>query len=111
MPRWALFLPLGLVTLALGLLFFRLGWIAANLTETDVINTYAARYLQEAGPTAKASDCVARPAQAPGVWIVVTCAGAEMRYDYYVNRFGGLRSIRGPEADAHGVGQPEEPRT
>ncbi len=111
MPRWALFLPVGLLTLVLALLFFRLGWIAANLTETDVINTYAARYLQEAGPGARVSDCVARPGQGAAVWIVVSCEGTAGRYSYHVNRFGGLRHVSGPGFEGNAPPAPQEPRT
>jgi hypothetical protein len=89
MPRWFWFVPFGLLTLAGALYAFRLGWIAATITETDVINAYALEYLQTAGPDARATDCVARPGAQRGVWLVVSC-GEAPRYDYPVDRFGRL---------------------
>jgi hypothetical protein len=89
MPRWFWFVPVALLTLAGALYAFRLGWIAATITETDVINTYAREYLRTAGPEARATDCVARPAAQRGVWLVVSC-GEAPRYDYAVDRFGRL---------------------
>lgn len=99
MPRWVWFVPLGAITLALGLWGFRMGWIAATITETDVINTYAQKYLADraergSGEPPAATDCVAYPGQTQGIWLVVSCgsesADAGARYEYHVNRFGGL---------------------
>lgn len=90
-PRWLWFLPLAMATVLGGLWAFRLGWVAATITETDVINAFAQQYLETEGPPAKPTDCVARPGATPGVWIIVTCQSARgMRYDYAVNRFGTL---------------------
>lgn len=90
MPRWLWFVPLGALTVLVGLWAFRLGWVAATITETDVVNTYAARYLQTAGPDARTTDCVARPGRQRGVWLVVSCAGSGRRVDYAVDRLGRL---------------------
>ncbi|MFK7868993.1 MAG: hypothetical protein AB8B58_07115 [Roseobacter sp.] len=97
-PRWLWFLPLMMATVLGGLWAFRMGWVAATITETDVINTFAQRYLETEGPHAQRTDCVARPGQAPGVWIVVSCQSARgTHYDYAVNRFGTLlqRAVTG----------------
>lgn len=100
MPQWMWFAPLGLLILALGLWGFRLGWIAATITETDVIETYTAHYLQTQGATARATDCSARPAPDNDVWIVVRCAAASgARFEYPVDRWGRLvqpAPARGP---------------
>lgn len=102
MPRWAIWLPVAALTLVGAVYAFRLGWIAARLTETDVIVTYAARYLSEAGAGAQATDCTAAPGQRRSVWIVVTCRTDGGRvYRYPVNRFGGLVAsapVSGPQA-------------
>lgn len=91
MPRWLWFAPLALLMVLSSIWAFRLGWIAATITETDVITAYSARYLQEYGPAAKATDCTARPGRARGVWIVVTCVGAQTGHnEYAVDRLGRL---------------------
>jgi hypothetical protein len=99
MPRWFWFMPFVLLTVASALYAFRLGWIAATITETDVINTYAVQYLRTAGPDAQATDCVARPGAQRGVWLVVSC-GEAPRYDYAVDRFGRLISPAAPNGTA-----------
>jgi hypothetical protein len=92
-----------LVVLA-ALFGWRHGWVAANVTETEVITAYAQRYLEDrardgTGETAVATECRARPSER--VWIVVIC-GPEphdpMRhYTYYVGRDGRLVQVVGPE--------------
>lgn len=68
---------------------FRYGWIAVTLTETDVINAVAQRYItQDGGADARASDCVGVPGQIAGAWITVQC-GALL---YHVNQFGSVIS-------------------
>ena len=101
MPRWLWWAPLGLLVLAFALIGLRYGWIAATTTETDVINRYATRYIKEHGGTAALTDCVAYPGTAyPGIWMVVSCTptGSEGpgRYEYFVNRLGGLEYRNGP---------------
>lgn len=87
MPRWVWWVPLGLATLVGALLAFRYGWIAATITETDVINAMANRYLTEdGGAEAQVGDCVGLPGQIDGAWITVQCGG----FAYHVNRFGTL---------------------
>lgn len=87
MPGWVWFVPLGLATLVGALLAFRYGWIAATITETDVINAIANRYVTEdGGADARAADCVGLPGMRPGAWITVRCGTIE----YHVDRFGRL---------------------
>lgn len=93
MPRWIWFTPLVLLILALAAWAFRLGWIAATITETDVINIYAHRYLAEAGAVARLTDCTALPGDQSGVWIIVRCIGPDGRYDYPISRFGRLLAL------------------
>jgi len=93
MPRWLWFVPLGLATLIGALLAFRYGWIAATITETDVINAFANRYVaQDGGAAAQVADCVGLAGQIDGAWITVRCADLL----YHVNRFGGLISTGTP---------------
>ncbi|MFK7879147.1 hypothetical protein [Roseobacter sp.] len=95
MPAWLWWAPLAVLVLALGIWAFRWGWIATMITETDVINTYAERYLQEAGNAARRTDCSAVPGDQNGVWIMIRCApSAGGRYDYPVDRFGRLLELR-----------------
>ena len=89
MPRWVWFVPLGLATLIGALLAFRYGWIAATITETDVINAFALRYVTEdGGNDAQISDCVGLAGQIEGAWITVRCGA----FSYHVNGFGTLIS-------------------
>lgn len=87
MPRWLWWMPLGVLTLVVGLMMFRAGWIVARITETDVIAHYAALYVAGAGPGARMTDCSAMPSQAPGVWLVIRCGENTL---YPVDRFGRL---------------------
>lgn len=94
MPRWVWFAPLAALAVAIGAWAFRWGWIAATLTETDVITTYSARYLEERGEGARLTDCTAQPGALEPVWILVTCVDQDQtRYDYPVDRFGRLLQI------------------
>ncbi|MGJ8603903.1 MAG: hypothetical protein ACSHXH_07210 [Marivita sp.] len=87
MPRWVWFAPLGLATLVGALLAFRYGWIAATITETDVITAFAQRYVtQDGSADARIVDCVGLAGQMDGAWITVRCADIL----YHVNRFGAL---------------------
>lgn len=94
MARWLWWVPIGVLTLWLALHFFRLGWISANLTETEVIDTYAEKYLHDvlrdgvADGRAK-SDCVAYPSADSRIWLVVVCAPNNRRgYEYHVDSLG-----------------------
>ena len=85
--RRALFLPLVAVVLAGAGLALLLGGRAATATETDAIERIAALYLAEGG--AARTDCRARPAQSPGLWLVVTCTDDRGRgAEYFLDRFG-----------------------
>ncbi|MBS0124270.1 hypothetical protein [Thetidibacter halocola] len=89
MSRWLWFLPLAALTLVGALLAFRYGWVAANLSETAAIETYAARYMDETG--SPAADCTAVPGNR--VWLVIRCGSGQDRIVYRVNRFGGLVDV------------------
>ena len=93
-------MPLVVLTTVAALLVFRMGYVAAKITETDVINHYAARYVAEEPEGRQMTDCVARPSKADGVWLVVHCGGAAHVVEYRVNRFGQLvdgGSTSGPQ--------------
>ncbi|NNE53645.1 MAG: hypothetical protein HKN30_14740 [Sulfitobacter sp.] len=107
MPRWLWWTPLALLVLGFALVGLRYGWIAATITETDVINRYAARYIKERGGDAALADCVAYPGQAgSGIWLVVRCTpDAGEPATYRVNRLGGL------EQGAARPPAPQEPQT
>ncbi|WP_298842171.1 hypothetical protein [uncultured Roseobacter sp.] len=106
MPRWLWFAPLACLAVAFAGWGFRMGWIAATITETDVIETFAAEYLSTAGAGAQRTDCLARPGSGDGVWITVICARPDgPAYRYSADRFGR----RLPD-DGRSVGT-EEPRT
>ncbi|MFK7743446.1 MAG: hypothetical protein AB8B47_00220 [Roseobacter sp.] len=94
MPRWVWFAPFGLLVVVLAAWGFRLGWIAATISETDVIEGYTVRYLETFGAVARATDCVGRPGESDAVWIVVTCAAQDgQRIEYPVDRFGRLLNV------------------
>jgi len=69
MSRWMVFLPLGVLLLAGGLMALFLGKRAATTSETEVIEQVADRYVREAGAGARRSDCAGciRGALAGGV--------------------------------------------
>lgn len=94
MPRWLWWTPLAVLTVVAGLLLFRQGWIAAHMTETDVINHYAARYVADHGGSR--TDCIALPGRADDVWIEVRCGATVI---YPVDRAGRLvlPDVSGPE--------------
>lgn len=94
MPRWLWWTPLGLLTVGVALMGLRWGWVAATISETDVINRYAERYVQERGGGAAMTDCVAMPGRADqGIWLVVRCAApdTDSAFEYHVDRFGRLK--------------------
>ncbi len=90
MPRWLWWAPLVVLTAIAGLFVFRLGWVRANLTETDVIMHYAALYVAARGGEAKMTDCVAVPGGAEGVWLTVRCGTDAAAVSYPVDRYGRL---------------------
>ena len=82
-------MPLGLATLVGALIAFRYGWIAVTITETDVINAVANRYVtNDGGEHARAGDCVGLSGQIAGAWITVQCGPKT----YHVNQFGTVIS-------------------
>lgn len=102
MPRWLWFAPLGALVVALGAWAFRLGWIAATITETDAIEAWTAHYLQ-AQPGGRATDCTAQPGRSAQVWLLVSCVHRDgRRFDYPVDRMGRLLDVSGSK-DSHGL--------
>ena len=89
MPRWAWFLPVALLAVFSGWAGWELGFRRATLTETEAIAPFAARYVDEAGPEAAETDCVAVPGE--GAWLVLSCgrAGGPV-WVYRIGRFGQL---------------------
>ncbi|MEL6610337.1 MAG: hypothetical protein AAFO93_15625 [Pseudomonadota bacterium] len=61
-----------------------LGLRHVNLSETEVINAYAARYIAETGGVA--TDCYAEPLDRG--WLRVICAGAGGSRQFDVGRWG-----------------------
>ncbi|MFW2541722.1 hypothetical protein ACN2XU_03690 [Primorskyibacter sp. 2E107] len=94
MPRWLWFLPLGLIVLLGALQAFRLGWIAANMTQTAAIEAYAARFGVKEGAGLTGWNCVGTPGE--DTWLVVRCGVPGREWKYRVNRFGGLTGIVPP---------------
>ncbi len=78
------------LTFVAALLVYRQGYVAAQMTETDVINHYAAVYVAGGPDGAKVTDCVATAGTRAGVWIVVRCGGPAHLVEYRVDRFGRL---------------------
>lgn len=71
------------------------------MTETDVIEHYAAEYVADGPEGAKLTDCVAVPGEVEPVWIVVHCGEGEAARQYPADRRGRLVVIApktGPEA-------------
>lgn len=89
--------PLCAATVALAAVGLRYGWIAARVTETDVITHYARKYVSDHGAGAAPTDCVARPGRG-WVWIELSCAPQAVLgiYVYRVNRFGRLIDAQRP---------------
>lgn len=79
-------MPLTVLLVAAGVLVYRYGWIAANMTETAAIEAYSARYVRYHGGSVE--DCHAVPGE--NVWLEVRCRTQERSVVYKVNRFGGL---------------------
>lgn len=91
MPRWQITGVLALCALAAGggLLW---GRSALPLTETEVIEAMAARYVSETGGAA--TDCLARPGPEGQAWITVYCDGEAGRFAYPADRQGRLVAVR-----------------
>ena len=104
MPRWLWFLPLGLLVLFGAIQAFRLGWIAANLSESEVIEAYVIRYAEEVGIAPQDAPCIATPGDLH--WIIVRCGEPGDIWEYRVNRWGGLDSLVRP-GDPQQDGRPK----
>ena len=76
---------LSLAAAALGLSF---GMRASPLTETHVIEAFAADYMAETGGAA--TDCAAAPDPRPNVWLVVRCGTGAGARVYPVDARGRL---------------------
>jgi hypothetical protein len=88
MTRPLYFLPFIALAVFTAILAYRQGMIAANLTETEVINTYAARYVAETGGNLE--DCEAVPGQGR-VWLKIYCTRADgLSVSYLVDKRGVL---------------------
>lgn len=99
-------LPVCALALALTAVGLRYGWIATQVTETDVITHYAQKYVSDHGLGARPIDCVARPGNG-FTWIELTCSPREVQgaYVYHVNRLGRLIHATRPMPPASGVPQ------
>ena len=98
LTRWLWWAPLAVLIAGAGLVGLRLGFFAQTVTETDVINTYAADYVERTAPQGRLTDCFARPATGvAGAWLIISCRapqGGWDGYDYIANRLGGLEQTR-----------------
>ncbi len=100
-PRWLYWMPLAVVTICGALWLFRLGWIAAHVDESALLDHYARLYVAETGGGARRSDCVGRPGQDPAVRLVISCTGTDgTRRVYAIGRFGGLLEQTSASRDA-----------
>lgn len=75
-----LFAPLAALVVFAGYLGLRLG---QPVSETEIITDFAARYVVQVGDGAAMTDCLARPATAPDIRLIVVCthpSGAVYRY-------------------------------
>lgn len=64
-------LPLAAVLALAGVFGLWLGVASAPMTESEVIERYAAEYVTETG--GERTDCYAVPAGVEGVWMIVIC--------------------------------------
>lgn len=105
MPRFLWFAPLGVFVALLGVWAFRQGWIAATISETDVIEAWTAHYMARE-PGARQGDCSAKPGHGTDVWILVTCVNSDgRRFFFPTDRLGRL--VPTPA----GAEEPEVPQT
>lgn len=87
-------LPVAVLLLAAAGIGLSLGLRAVGITETEVIDRVAARYVREAGEEARHTDCAARPAASAGLWLLITCG----RHEYFVDDRGRLVHVNLPDA-------------
>lgn len=71
-----------------------------QVTETQIIETYASQYLTLAGESSKRTDCRAMPGQQRGTRMVVICGpdqfDANRHYEFHVDPLGRLIAKHGP---------------
>ncbi|PUB19059.1 hypothetical protein [Yoonia sediminilitoris] len=70
MNRKAYFLPFAALTIFVAYLGLRIGDVP---TETEIINRYAAAYLETAGDGARPTDCAATPHPDPAIRMIIAC--------------------------------------
>ena len=71
MPRVVWFLPVAALVGLVGFLGYRAGQVP---TETQIINRYAAIYLDQSKEGAQPTDCAAAPYPDPVIRLMITCA-------------------------------------
>jgi hypothetical protein len=86
MRRWMIFVPLLALVAAVTFLGLSMGRKTALSTESQVIEKVAAIYVEEGGMAR--TDCHARPARSPDLWLVVTCARLGEGVEYFIDRYG-----------------------
>ena len=95
--RWII-APIAALAIVAGYLGLQLG---QPVTETDIINRYAALYVQEQGGSAKVTDCVATPSQRSEVRLVVRCTDPDGTIHSY---------FAGPRGEPRTPDDPTEPQ-
>jgi hypothetical protein len=91
MSRWLLWMPVAALTVATALFGLRVGVLTSNLSETDMINQAAERYLA-GGQDRSLTDCSSAERE---VWLTVTCvpkAGAPELY--HASPLGQLSQVQ-----------------
>ncbi|MEM6825565.1 MAG: hypothetical protein AAF566_10670 [Pseudomonadota bacterium] len=78
----------GLLALTAAGLGLSLGLRWAPVSETEVIETWAADYVRETGGTR--TDCAATPDPRQDVWMVIRCGQGDKGRVYPVDRMGRL---------------------
>lgn len=69
-----------------GAIGYTLGQRSAALSESDVINHFAAEYVRTTG--GDLTDCLAVPGAHPEIWISVICGTGAGQHRYHVNAKG-----------------------
>lgn len=102
MPRWLWWTPVAALLILAAVLGFRQGWLMANLSESDAIEAWAARYMEETG--APQADCTAVPGVQ--VWLVIRCGTGQDRRVYRLDRLGRLVRPSGPDGGSDTILEP-----
>jgi len=93
--RPVLFLPFAAFVALSGYVGWQMG---QPLTETEVLDFYAADWVQTGPEGAATTDCFGLPGEDPAVWIVITCSrGDDVRRTEIGPRGRGARQIEGPD--------------